>query len=83
MWSSTDLPSTEYFRKLDYWFGMTEYMFLRLSECLNPIFYNFGSPKMRKCTFKLLYEKFPCLVPSKTASDNSIARSSVITTNDI
>jgi len=26
-----------------WWFGITEYMCLRLSECLNPILYNLAS----------------------------------------
>ncbi|XP_076826052.1 somatostatin receptor type 2-like [Clavelina lepadiformis] len=37
-----------------WWFGMSEYMCLRLSECLNPIFYNLASSKMRRETIRHL-----------------------------
>ena len=39
---------------IDYWFGITSYLCLRFSECLNPIIYNLGSSKMRMATKKLL-----------------------------
>ena len=42
----------------NYWFSVSEYLLLRISECLNPIFYNLGSNQMRRCTLKLLYKMF-------------------------
>lgn len=47
-WSIQKFPDDYYYYQVDYWFGMTEYFFFRFSECLNPIFYNLGSAKMRK-----------------------------------
>ena len=38
----------------NYWFSVSEYILLRISECVNPIFYNLGSNQMRRCTLKLL-----------------------------
>ena len=38
----------------NYWFSVLEYLLLRISECLNPIFYNLGSNQMRRCTLNLL-----------------------------
>lgn len=49
-------PSKVWFS--NYWFSMIEYLCLRFSECLNPLFYNFGSPKMRRCTLRLLTSTF-------------------------
>ncbi|CAK8672997.1 unnamed protein product [Clavelina lepadiformis] len=34
----------------DWQFGTAQYICLRFSECLNPIFYNLGSAKMREAT---------------------------------
>ena len=56
-WSVQPLPNTMYFRYLDYWFGMVQYYFLRFSECLNPLFYNLGSTKMRKYTIDFVRRK--------------------------
>ena len=39
---------------VNYWFSVSEYLLLRISECLNPVFYNLGSNQMRRCTMKLL-----------------------------
>ena len=38
----------------DYWFGVVSYLFLRLSECLNPVMYNLGSNNIRRETKRLL-----------------------------
>ncbi|XP_077967113.1 blue-sensitive opsin-like [Styela clava] len=57
-WSLQHHPNTRYHRVFDYWFGMSEYLCIRFSECLNPIFYNIGSSKMRKCTIRYIKEKF-------------------------
>ena len=43
----------------DYWFSIGEYICLRFSECLNPVFYNFGNPRMKRCTLKLLSSILP------------------------
>ncbi|CAK8697310.1 unnamed protein product [Clavelina lepadiformis] len=56
-WSVQNYPQTQLFFRIDYWFGMIEYIFLRFSECLNPLFYNLGSSKVRGYTKKFLKEK--------------------------
>ena len=38
----------------NYWFCMAQYFCLRLSECLNPVFYNLGSTNIKNATIKLL-----------------------------
>ena len=38
----------------DYWFGVSSYLCLRFSECLNPLMYNLGSNKLRKGTGRYL-----------------------------
>ena len=43
-------------------------MCLRLSECLNPVFYNVGSPKMRKHTKTFLRKLLK--LPTPPASDS-------------
>ena len=35
--------SDNYINKVDWRFGMIQYLMLRFSECLNPIFYNAAS----------------------------------------
>ncbi|XP_077967278.1 galanin receptor 2a-like isoform X1 [Styela clava] len=35
-------------------FSMLAHILLRISECLNPVFYNLGSSQMREATFKFL-----------------------------
>nr|XP_039267545.1 growth hormone secretagogue receptor type 1-like [Styela clava] len=57
-WSVQSHPNTRYYKVLDYWMGLSEYFFIRFSECLNPIFYNLGSSKMRNCTKTYLEETF-------------------------
>ena len=52
-------PNEEFYHRTDYWFGMVEYFFLRFSECLNPIFYNLGSGKLRKYTIKFIVAYIP------------------------
>jgi len=59
-WSIQDFPNEQYYYAIDYWFGMIEYLFLRFSECLNPLFYNLGSAKMRKYTKHFLKKKICC-----------------------
>ncbi|XP_039268414.2 growth hormone secretagogue receptor type 1-like [Styela clava] len=44
----------------DYWFGLIQYFCLRFSECMNPVFYNISSTKMRRHTFKFLRKIFKC-----------------------
>ena len=53
-----DHPDEEYYRVVDYWFGMIAYFLLRTSECLNPLFYNIGSPKVYRYTKLFLKTKF-------------------------
>jgi len=53
-WSAEVTANTPYYKKLDYWFGMTSYMSLRLSETLNPLFYNLGSRRLRYYSKKWL-----------------------------
>ncbi|CAK8671544.1 unnamed protein product [Clavelina lepadiformis] len=73
-WSIQPHPKTQYYREVDYWFGMIEYFCLRFTECMNPVFYNIGSPKVRKYTklflrthMKILRD-VKCLQPGKTTS---------------
>nr|XP_026691624.1 growth hormone secretagogue receptor type 1-like [Ciona intestinalis] len=61
-------------KALHWWLGVGEYLCLRVSECLNPIFYNLASSKMRKETTN--YLKRMCRVRTggvqpTTASDIS------------
>ncbi|XP_076818862.1 trace amine-associated receptor 9-like isoform X1 [Clavelina lepadiformis] len=64
-WAVQDLPVTPYYRFADYWFGMIEYFFLRFSECVNPLFYNLGSAKMRRHTKKFIQTKILCCIDWK------------------
>lgn len=57
MWSMQDLPNNDYYKYLDYWFGVGAYIALRFSETMNPIFYNLGSPKIRAHTMQFLRNK--------------------------
>nr|XP_026690745.1 blue-sensitive opsin-like [Ciona intestinalis] len=70
-WSTQPRPNTMYYKSFDYWFGMSEYFCIRISECLNPIFYNLGSAKMRKCTAGLLRKMFGCKRQRKVAHVSS------------
>lgn len=54
-WSSQSHENTPHTVQVDYYFGLVEYFFIRLSECLNPIFYNLGSMKMRTYTKHFIY----------------------------
>lgn len=60
IWDTSGAPAT---KQMDYWVGFSSYICLRLSECLNPVFYNIGSSKMRKCTKNYLTSSrfLPCL----------------------
>nr|XP_039252305.1 G-protein coupled receptor 183-B-like [Styela clava] len=42
-------------------FSVTSHCLLRLSECLNPVFYNLGSSNMRKATFAFMKRIVPCM----------------------
>ncbi|XP_076814285.1 growth hormone secretagogue receptor type 1-like [Clavelina lepadiformis] len=42
----------------DWRFAIVQYIMLRFSECLNPIFYNLASKKMRSETFKMIKKAF-------------------------
>ncbi|XP_078491732.1 type-1 angiotensin II receptor B-like [Ciona intestinalis] len=72
-WSAQTHPNTEYYRVVDYWFGMIEYMFLRFSECMNPVFYNLGSEKVRRYTKTFLkYRVFTCKNWDSTSSTEGV-----------
>nr|CAB3248990.1 growth hormone secretagogue receptor type 1-like [Phallusia mammillata] len=47
-------PQTYQAKKLDWTIGIGTYICLRVSECLNPIFYNLASRKMRHETVSVL-----------------------------
>jgi len=74
-WSTNSFPNTVYYKKLDYWFGVSGYICLRFSETMNPIFYNIGSPKIRAATRKLLNGTFKC-VKSTPNEDSEITTKS-------
>jgi len=76
-WSVQPNGNRQQNRITDYWFGMIEYFFLRFSECLNPVFYNLGSAKMRKCTAALLHKYFGTCACRQRAGSRSQTRSSV------
>ena len=81
-WGVQDLPPGRYYLLADYWFGMIEYLLLRFSECLNPLFYNLGSRKMRKHTVMLLKNKvFCCIEWRKNSGDVSSEITSRATDN--
>ncbi|XP_039269772.1 growth hormone secretagogue receptor type 1-like [Styela clava] len=50
-------------KQMDWNFGMIAYILLRLSECLNPIFYNIASAKMRRETVAFLKKIIKCCSP--------------------
>ncbi|XP_076805299.1 uncharacterized protein LOC143449106 [Clavelina lepadiformis] len=52
--ATTSKPKTQSDLHMQWWFGQLEYITLRISECLNPIFYNLSSPKMRHETMALI-----------------------------
>ena len=58
IWALSNTQKPHELLKVNHWFSMSQYFLLRISECLNPIFYNFGSSVMRKCTFALLERIF-------------------------
>ena len=77
LWPLT-LDGTEFYLwKEEYWFSMTAYLCLRISECMNPVFYNFGSSTMRKCTVKLL-QKIAHISPNQ---NNNMENIKTIMTN--
>ena len=82
-WSVQPRANTQQNRVTDYWFGMIEYFFLRFSECLNPVIYNLGSAKMRKCTTEFL-RKFSCFsaVERRVRSRSRASTSNTANTND-
>ena len=82
-WALEDRPNERYYRIADYWFGMIEYLFLRFSECLNPLFYNLGSAKMRRHTKKFLKQKLSCFVTWKKQKPSDVTNevTSQATTN--
>ncbi|XP_078494137.1 growth hormone secretagogue receptor type 1-like [Ciona intestinalis] len=55
-------PTTHYAKAFDWWFGMIEHMALRISECLNPVFYNLASSKMRSETVRVLKSFWRCVL---------------------
>nr|XP_039267226.1 growth hormone secretagogue receptor type 1-like [Styela clava] len=68
----------------DYWFGLTEYFCLRFSECMNPIFYNVSSSKMRRHTKRFLKKLCRCFdaIKPSTIVSNSFGPSSTSTSAD-
>ena len=67
-WALEDRADERLYRNADYWFGMIEYLFLRFSEGLNPLFYNLGSAKMRRHTKKFLKQKLSRFIIRKNKS---------------
>ena len=63
---------------VNYWFSVSEYLLLRISECLNPVFYNLGSNQMRRCTMKLLKQ----MVGQETEEPNSTSALETSNTNN-
>ncbi|XP_039268525.1 growth hormone secretagogue receptor type 1-like isoform X2 [Styela clava] len=53
IWTSANEPDPTDCRLMtvDYWFGVTSYLLLRISECVNPVMYNLGCSEMRASTF--------------------------------
>uniref|UniRef100_F6WSI3 G-protein coupled receptors family 1 profile domain-containing protein n=3 Tax=Ciona intestinalis TaxID=7719 RepID=F6WSI3_CIOIN len=45
----------------DWRFAMVQYLMLRFSECMNPVFYNLASGKMRGETKKFLAKLCRCI----------------------
>jgi len=78
-WTNQDIgiQNERHYRVADYWFGMIEYLFLRFSECLNPLFYNFGSNKMRKHSIMFLKQKVFCFVECKKRKRNDVTSESI------
>ncbi|XP_078481675.1 growth hormone secretagogue receptor type 1-like [Ciona intestinalis] len=62
-----------------WWFGMLEYLCLRFSECLNPVFYNLASSKMRNKTKKQLAKMFGCLSVTVNCNHNKSVSSAAST----
>ncbi|XP_078480992.1 growth hormone secretagogue receptor type 1-like [Ciona intestinalis] len=62
----------------DWWFGSVEYFCLRISECLNPVFYNLASSKMRKETRKTIHRiwKMTSCSAAITSQSNTMATNS-------
>nr|CAB3249004.1 growth hormone secretagogue receptor type 1-like [Phallusia mammillata] len=60
IYATTTKAITHHDEVVHWWFGMSEYMLLRLSECLNPIFYNLASSSMRKETKSVLSRACRC-----------------------
>nr|XP_018668991.2 adenosine receptor A2b-like [Ciona intestinalis]XP_026691640.1 adenosine receptor A2b-like [Ciona intestinalis] len=51
--SNTTLKQSYKAKVFDWWFAMAQHTCLRVSECLNPVFYNLASSKMRKETVSI------------------------------
>ncbi|XP_077975699.1 growth hormone secretagogue receptor type 1-like [Styela clava] len=61
---ATAAPQSTLQEQIFHWnFGSVSYILLRLSECLNPIFYNAASSKMRKETITFLKTLLKCCMP--------------------
>ncbi|XP_077975410.1 growth hormone secretagogue receptor type 1-like isoform X2 [Styela clava] len=61
---ATAAPQSTLQEQIFHWhFGSVSYILLRLSECLNPIFYNVASSKMRKETILFLKTLMICCLP--------------------
>ncbi|XP_039256222.2 alpha-1A adrenergic receptor-like [Styela clava] len=75
---ATAAPQSTLQEQIFHWnFGTISYILLRLSECLNPIFYNVASSKMRKETKSFLRSpaKKCC---SRSTNVHSVSSSSVV-----
>lgn len=70
-WSVQDHENTRYNKRFDFYFGFSEYVVLRFSECLNPVFYNLGSTKMRRHTRRFIYGLFGIYHGSRRKSTTS------------
>ncbi|XP_078481740.1 neuromedin U receptor homolog nmur-2-like isoform X1 [Ciona intestinalis] len=85
-WGANTHPRERYYFLVDNWFGMIEYFCLRFSECLNPVFYNLGSTKMRTYTKTFLKKKVFCCIkwqPTPPMSPTSNTRGNKTAVNTI
>ncbi|CAK8674931.1 unnamed protein product [Clavelina lepadiformis] len=78
-YTTTRIPTNDVDEAFDWWFGVAEHICLRLSECLNPIFYNIASRKMRKETIGFLRKAF-CFICKPSGSTLPVRASSVTET---
>ncbi|XP_039256429.2 alpha-1A adrenergic receptor-like [Styela clava] len=70
--TTVDTTTIKKERIVDWNFGMISYILLRFSECLNPVFYNKASGKMRKETVSLLRKLSKCQCLRKKKSNGNM-----------